>query len=80
VQNDFSQYLNLYDCITRRGDKLYFDPIKFARDRLFIRGLKPENLYDVGICTVCGGKDLFSFRRNKTYHRTINFIINGTAF
>ena len=74
VGEDFKQYKNFTKYIGKSGDKLRFDPIGFARDNLFARGLKPQNLYDCDICTICGGEGLFSFRKDKTDQRILNFI------
>jgi len=74
VGDDFKQYKNFTKHIIKLGDKLNFDPIGFVRDNLLARGLLPQNLYDCDICTICGDKGLFSFRKDKTDKRILNFI------
>lgn len=75
VDKDFKQYKNFTKYISKSGDKLRFDPISFARDNLLARGLKLNNIYDCDICTICGDKGLFSFRKDKTDNRILNFIL-----
>jgi len=75
VKADFYNYKNFTENILKREDKLYFDPIAFAKASLMRRGLVQDNLYDTGICTICSGYDLPSFRRDKTDRRIINFIL-----
>jgi polyphenol oxidase len=74
VGDDFKQYKNFTKYIGKLGDKLRFDPVGFACDHLLARGLLPQNLYDCNICTIRGGKGLFSFRKDKTDQRILNFI------
>ncbi len=76
VQDDFLAHRNFSSYIIRRSGRLYFDPVGFAHDNLLARGLRAQDLADCGICTVCAGEGLFSFRKTKTEGRTLNFIID----
>jgi polyphenol oxidase len=48
-----------------RGGFLYADVISANRVQLLQAGVRPENIFDSGICTCCS-KDYFSFRREGT--------------
>jgi len=74
VGEDFKQYKNFTNYIGKPGDKLRFDPVGFASDNFLARGVAPQNLHDCDICTICGDKGLFSFRKDKTDKRILNFI------
>ncbi len=75
VGSEFFEYKEFKKNITEDNNKLYFDPIQFIKDKLFPRGLREENFFDLGICSFCSKEGFFSFRRNKTEERTISFII-----
>lgn len=55
-------------------DNKYFDPINFAKDMLFKKGLLINNFYDLNICSVCSKEQFFSYRRTKTNARTLTYI------
>jgi hypothetical protein len=48
-----------------RNGKLYVDLAGANRRQLLEAGVKAENIFDYRICTVCGVKDLYSFRVEK---------------
>jgi len=75
VGEDFKQYKNFTKYISQPGGKLRFDPVGFARDNLLKHGVKAQNIYDCGVCTICSDRGLFSFRRDKTDKRILNFIL-----
>ncbi|MCF7874145.1 MAG: polyphenol oxidase family protein [Candidatus Omnitrophica bacterium] len=52
----------------------FFDPVEFAKDQLFSKGLKRENFFDLGLCSYCSKHNFFSHRRNKTTKRSLSFI------
>lgn len=75
VGEEFLTYPQLDKHIKKRNDKLYLNPVVFAKDRLLNLGLKSDNFFDLDICSLCNPKTLFSYRRNKTTSRTISFIM-----
>ena len=73
-----AEFLNssLAGQVVKRNDKLYFDPVAFARDKLIAKGLRKDNFFDAGICSFCSDLGYFSHRRTKTKKRTLSFILN----
>lgn len=51
----------------------WLDLARFAKAQFVSRGVRRENIIDSGICSLCSDK-FFSYRRNKTEKRTLNFI------
>jgi YfiH family protein len=75
VGEEFLTYPQLKEHLEKRNQKLYFNPVMFAKDKLLKLGLKTENFFDLDICSLCNPQALFSYRRNKTESRTISFIM-----
>ncbi|MDD4980740.1 MAG: peptidoglycan editing factor PgeF [Candidatus Omnitrophica bacterium] len=46
----------------KRGQRYYLDLAVINRKQLLGSGVKEENIFDCGICTVCHNKDFFSYR------------------
>jgi YfiH family protein len=49
--------------VKTRAGHLYLDVISANRDQLIQAGIRPENIFDSGLCTCCN-KNYFSFRRD----------------
>ncbi|MBD3380187.1 MAG: hypothetical protein GF408_06975 [Candidatus Omnitrophica bacterium] len=73
VGSEFEEKPVLAPHISRREGGIYFDPVGFAREQLLKKGLKEEGFRESGICTLCGGSGLPSFRGTGTGQRTISF-------
>ena len=76
VGDEFLEYRAFKPFLKEREDKVYFDPVNFAKSTLIEKGLKERNLFDMGICSFCSDKGFFSYRRSKTSSRTLSFILN----
>jgi len=75
VGKEFLEYSHFSKYLKQENEQLYFDPIKFAKEELFKRGLRSENFYDLGICSFCSKAPVFSYRRRGTKNRTLSFIL-----
>jgi len=75
VGKEFLKYPNFSKYIQCNDEQLYFDPVRFAREELFKRGLSKENLFDLDICSFCSKKSVFSYRRTNASERTLSFIL-----
>jgi hypothetical protein len=75
VGEEFLDFGNMSPFIEKKGKKLYFDPVAFARAALIERGLKEENFFDTRICSYCSFMELYSHRRTAQKNRTISFIV-----
>jgi purine-nucleoside/S-methyl-5'-thioadenosine phosphorylase / adenosine deaminase len=74
VGDEFLGYKTLSPYVSGKNDKLYFDPVTFAKDYLCSKGLKKDNFYDINFCSFCMEAG-FSYRKNSTENRTISFIM-----
>ena len=52
-------------CVSRRGESLYLDVPQAVRMQLLEHGVLPEQLHDVGACTMCQPDWYFSHRRDR---------------
>jgi hypothetical protein len=75
VGQEFLNYPNLASFIAKKKNGLYFDPVSFAKERFKAKGLKEEDFFDLGICSLCSSQGFFSYRRNATSGRTLSFIV-----
>ena len=75
VGKEFYSYTAFKPFLKEKKAKVYFDPIDFAKNTLIRQGLKEENFFDSAICSFCSPGDFFSYRRDKTSHRTLSFIL-----
>lgn len=76
VKNEFLTNKQFKPFIYTRENKLFFDSIGFATKTLILKGVRKEAILDLGICSFCSSKSLFSYRRDKTYRRTLSFILH----
>ena len=53
----------------KAGAQPYFDFWQMSRDQLTARGVKPENVQQMALCTVCHTDRFFSYRGEKTTGR-----------
>jgi len=74
VGEEFLDYSSFRPFLEKRQSGFYFDPIDFDREYLWRKGLRKENFFDTGICTLCSC-DFFSYRKDKTNNRTLSFIL-----
>lgn len=74
VGKEFFDYPEFIKHLSRDERGIKFDPIEFAKEYLFAKGLKKDNFYDVGLCSICKNDLFFSNRKNKTDGRTVSFI------
>ena len=65
----------LAEYVSKRDERLYFDPVAFARDKLASKGLAKDNFFDSGICSFCSDKGYLSYRKTKTKDRMLSFIL-----
>lgn len=75
VGEEFLEYQRLKPFLERKGNKLFFDPIAFARANLVKKGLPEDNFFDLGLCNFCMERDFFSYRKSHTEERIISFIL-----
>lgn len=75
VGEEFLRFVSIGKFVYRINDKLFFDPIEFIRRKLKMNGLKEDNFYDMNICSCCDLQGYPSYRREKTFVRTISFIL-----
>lgn len=73
VGEEFQNYRSLVPALKRASCGWFFDPVKFAREKLAFLGLQPGNFLDSGFCSYCRG-GFFSYRKNKACGRTLSFI------
>jgi copper oxidase (laccase) domain-containing protein len=74
VGKEFFDYPEFVKHLSRDGRGIRFDPIGFAKEYLFAKGLKKENFLDADICSICKKDLFFSNRKDKTDGRTVSFI------
>ncbi|MCF7916434.1 MAG: polyphenol oxidase family protein [Candidatus Omnitrophica bacterium] len=74
VGQEFKQYPIFSGCLKKKKQNIFFDPIKFVKNALILQGLKESNFFDSGLCSCCAKNNFFSYRRDKTDHRTLSFI------
>ncbi len=74
VGGEFLNYPGFKAYLTKKGEKLFFNPVDFVKDHLQSRGLKKNNFLDLNICSICSKENFYSFRRNATDSRTLSFI------
>jgi hypothetical protein len=74
VGEEFLRYNMLKDFIRRKTDGFYFDSISFIKEKLYKKGLKKDNFFDLGICSLCSKEEFFSYRRQPTSFRTLSFV------
>ncbi len=65
---DLSSYLK----VTPKG--IFFNPVKFAKEQLVLKGLDKDNFFDLGLCSHCLQGSFFSYRRDKATQRNLSFI------
>lgn len=75
VGKEFLGYPRLTKYLEQKQEQFYFNPIRFAKEELFKKGLKSENLHDLGLCSFCSEVPVFSYRRTNTDSRTLSFIL-----
>ncbi|MFH1877467.1 MAG: polyphenol oxidase family protein [Candidatus Omnitrophota bacterium] len=75
VGKEFEGYFRISPFLSRKKGRTFFDPVEFAREALVRNGLKGKNFLDMEICTACGKKELFSFRKHGTESRTLSFVM-----
>lgn len=78
VGEEFLNYEFLSQYVRKKNDRLYFDPVVFARQKLMAYGLKEENFLDMNICSFCHQEQFFSYRRTREEFRTLSFVFNET--
>jgi len=74
VGPEFASFLRVGPYIEERNGRACFDPVGFARSELMKRGLEERDFTDTGICSICSGMPLFSYRGAKDTGRTMSFI------
>lgn len=74
VGREFLAYSEFSHFLREASGSLFFDPVQFAKESLISLGLKEKNFFDSNLCTFCSKQGLFSYRRDKTPHRTFSFI------
>lgn len=72
VKEDFLSNRILASCVNKRGNSVFFDPVKFARSGIKTRDWR---LTDINICSFCDNR-FYSWRRDRTLSRTLSFILN----
>ena len=72
---EFLNYPTIRPFLGKRGAAYYLDPIAFAKQKLFRKGLKSENFFDVDICNHCSSNQFFSYRKTGMPDRTLTFIL-----
>jgi len=77
VGKEFCQYPRVGPYVEGRRGSLYFDPITFVKRSLMDRGAREENIFDLGICTLCSGGEVFSYRKTGTSSRTLSFVLRA---
>lgn len=61
VGREFLEYFP--ECVAERRGKIYFDIIAAAGRQMVASGVRPDRIYDSGICTCCAGSEFYSYRR-----------------
>ncbi|OGX16291.1 MAG: hypothetical protein A2166_04005 [Omnitrophica WOR_2 bacterium RBG_13_41_10] len=61
VEEDFKKFFLIG--ISERNSRYYLDLIRINKKQILDLGLKENNIFDSGICTVCNNKDYFSYRK-----------------
>lgn len=67
------KYDNIYE---KKGNKWYIDTILINKLMLLELGVKQENIIDSNICTVCSGKYINSYRKDKENFKLNTSIIS----
>jgi len=75
VGEEFLEYQRLKPFLKRKTQKLFFDPIGFAKVTLMSHGLPEDNFFDLGLCNFCMERKFFSYRKSHTENRTISFVL-----
>jgi copper oxidase (laccase) domain-containing protein len=78
VGEEFLEFSSFRPFLEKRQSGFYFDPIDFAREYLWRKGLPRENFFDTGICPLCSS-GFFSYRKDKTQNRTLSFIVKQSS-
>lgn len=63
VEDKFCQFFP--GKIIRKDNRLFLDLPRINKDELLESGVKEENIFDPGVCTVCRNEDFFSYRQEK---------------
>ncbi len=74
VGREFLDYSRLSKYVIKDGNSFRFDPVRFAKDNMLKRGVKENNYFNLDICSFCSRQIFFSYRRTKTFLRTLSFI------
>lgn len=74
VGQEFLKYPAFFLSLEKKGKNFFLNPIKFAKSRLISLGLPKDNFIDLKLCSFCSKPPPFSWRREKTNHRTLSFI------
>ena len=75
VGDEFFGFNNMRGYLIKKDNKTYLDIISFAKDSLVKNGLKGENFFDIGKCTLCSDEGFFSYRKSTTESRMLSFIL-----
>ena len=78
VGDEFMDHSSFRPFLEKRQKGFYFDPIDFAREYLWRKGLPKSNFFDTGICPLCSS-GFFSYRKDKTQDRTLSFIVKQSS-
>ena len=62
--------------LTKKKGRYYLDLIRINKKHILDSGVKENNIFDSGICTVCNNKDYFSYRKeNEASGRMISVMM-----
>lgn len=74
VGEDFKKFFLVG--LRERNRRYYLDLIKINKKQILDLGLKENNIFDSGICTVCNNQDYFSYRKeNEASGRMISVMM-----
>ena len=74
VKRDFLGWDKFSPFISSRKNKFFFDLALFLKEKLYEKGFRRENIFDLGLCSFCQSDKVYSFRRQKCSERTLSFL------
>lgn len=75
VGGDFQNHLRIRAALDKRDCGLYFDPVKFVKEKLSMYKMPSLKILDLNICSFCSRDNFFSYRRGAVSQRTLSFIV-----
>jgi polyphenol oxidase len=74
VGPELQSVFSMFYFVPKGKSKGHVDLVGYAKEELIHCGIRPQNLFDSTICTVCQNKHFFSYRRESTKERILSLM------